>query len=136
MISYILLAFIALFAWGLWAFFPKLATNYIEPKSSLIFQSVAVLIVAVVTLFIMGFKVETHPKGILFALLAGLFGIIGSASFMYAIKLGSPVVVITITALYPVIAIILSYFFLGSTLTMINLIGIGLAVFGIILISL
>lgn len=61
---------IALFIWGLYGFFPKLTTGFIDPKSAMVFQSLGGLIVGIfVLIFALKLKPEVHPKGILFAVL-------------------------------------------------------------------
>ncbi len=135
---WLLYSLIALLIWGLWGFFPKLTTNYIEPRSAMVFQSLGSLIVAIVVLiFALKLKPDVHPKGFLFAVLTGIAGICGALFFLYALSTGGKTAaVVTLTALYPLITIALSFFLLHETITLVQGIGILLALVAIVLISL
>ena len=74
MSSWVWWSLLALFTWGIWGFFPKLATRYMSPQSIIIYEVIAGMAIAVVCLFFAGFKPETHPRGILFACLTGVAG--------------------------------------------------------------
>lgn len=65
-------ALIALFSFGCWGLFSKLALVHIDSKSALIFQTAGVLIVGIITLSLLDFKLETNIKGLSFGLLTGL----------------------------------------------------------------
>jgi transporter family protein len=73
----------ALVTFGLWGFFPKLAVNYINPVSALIYQVLGGILVGFIGMLLMGFRPQTHPLGILFALLTGVTGVLGTF-FYYA----------------------------------------------------
>ncbi len=133
--DWVIFSMIALVLWGFWAFFPKLATKYMDPKSVLIWEVVGFLIVGVILLFIFGVKADTNPKGVFFAILTGVVGVIATLLFMYAISKGKASVVVTMTALYPIVTIILSALILKETITLKQAIGILFAIVGIILMS-
>jgi transporter family protein len=109
---------LTVFMWGLWGFFPKLASNYISPNSILIFQTIGNLIVASFVLIGINFRPEIHATGITYTVLAGLTGSLGALFFIYSLIRGESSVVITITALYPVITIILSFLFFRESITL------------------
>lgn len=120
-------ALVTIIFWGLWGFIPKLATNYTDPKSALVWQVVGSIIAGLVILLLAHFKVNTHPKGILFGTLAGLAGMFGALAFLVAMSKGKAAVVVTITALYPLVTIFLSFLLLKETLTPKQGVGIILA---------
>jgi transporter family protein len=126
-------AIAALMLWGLWGFFPKITTAYINPKSALVWEAVGTAIVGIVVLTMIGFKPEAHTKGILFGVLTGVFGLLGALAFLFAVSKGKASVVVTITALYPMVVILLSYFFLHETITVKQGIGIGFALVAVLL---
>lgn len=134
---WLIYAILALVIWGFWGFFPKLSTGYIEPRSAIVFQSIAAVVVGIIVLlFALKLKPEMHPRGVLFAALTGVTGIIGALFFMYALSSGGKTAaVVMLTALYPVITIALSFIFLHETVTFVQSVGILLAMLSIILIS-
>jgi len=131
-------AFLAFLMWGFWGFFPKLTTSYIKPPSALIYETVGVLIVsATVLLFLLKGRPEFHSKGTTFAILTGMAGITGAFFFLSSLSSGGKTsVVVTLTALYPLITILLSVLFLHETVTITQGIGILMALIAILLISL
>jgi transporter family protein len=55
-------ALVALFSFGLWGFFSKLTLFYIDSKSALIFQTLGVLLIGLITLAMLDFKPATDIK--------------------------------------------------------------------------
>jgi len=107
----------ALILWGVWGFLPKLATRYIEPRSVLVFQTIGSILVTIVILATIDFKPELHTKGVTLAIVTGIIGTLGTASFLYSIAKGKASIVVTMTALYPIITIILSLLILKESIT-------------------
>ena len=117
----------ALLMWGLWGFFPKLSIGFLSPKSALVFEMVGAMIVGVVVLAILGFKLEFSSQGAIFAILTGIAGACGALFFLYAISKGSLSVTVTLTAIYPLISVILAFLILNEPITLKQGIGMVLA---------
>ena len=126
---------LAMVTFGAWGFFPKLAVNYINPQSALIFQVIGGLLVGFVGLAMLNFKPETHPMGILYAILTGITGVLGTLFYYFAASRGQISVVVSLTALYPVITIMLALVFLQETLTLKQVAGLCCAVGAIVLLA-
>jgi len=127
MMNWFTFAIISLVLWGFWGFFYKIATNYIDAKSIFIWSTISGLIITIIVIapfFFTGFRPEVHAKGITFAMLGGIMGTLGALLFLFSMKLGKASVVVTITALYPIITIILAFFILKETITLKQGIGI------------
>ena len=135
MTGWFLPAVLATVIWGFWGFFPKMATQYIHPTSVSIYQVGGNLIVSLGILASISFKPEVHSTGILFAVLSGLAGTLGSIFFNIASKNGRISVVVTLTALYPLVTILLSFFWLHEPLGIKELVGLSLAITAIIILS-
>jgi transporter family protein len=131
--SWFTLSLITLFLWGFWSFFPKLATAYLDPRSVMVYAIMGNLLVAVGVFASVGGKLELHGKGITFALLAGICGALGLVLYIYALKLGRTAVVITLTALYPLVGILLSVIFLKETITLKQGLGMVFAITAMVL---
>jgi len=128
-------ALLALLSFGLWGLFSKLALVYIDSKSALIFQTAGVLIVGIITLSMLNFKPAADAKGLGFGLLTGIAYGVGCLFYLMAADKGKIVTVVTLTALYPVVTIILSYFLLQETIHIKQFLGIMLALAAIYLMS-
>jgi transporter family protein len=131
--SWFALSLITLFLWGFWSFFPKLATAYLDPRSVLVYAIVGNLLVAIGVFAALGGKLDVHGKGITFALLAGICGALGLILYIHALKLGKTAVVITLTALYPLVGIVLSCIFLKEPITLKQGVGMVFAIIAMVL---
>jgi len=126
-------AFLTFFLWGTWGFIPKLTTRYISPVSAVVFETVGVMMVGVVVLFVIGFRPDIHPKGIGFALFTGVCGILGALCYLTAISKGKVSVIVTMTALYPIFSISLAYLILKEPITVKEGVGMLFALVAIVL---
>ena len=133
--SWFIWTILAMITFGAWGFFPKLAVNYISPQSALIYQVIGGLLVGIVGLAMINFKPETHPMGILYAFLTGITGVLGTLFYYAAASRGQISIVVSLTALYPLITIMLAIIFLHETLMLKQVIGLGFAVAAIVLLT-
>lgn len=135
MTSWFPAALVSLFSFGLWGIFTKLAVGYIDSKSALIYQTVGVVIIGLVTLSLISFKPATDAKGLMYALLTGIAYGVGCLFYFIAASKGKIITVVTLTALYPLITILLSYVLLKETINIKQWSGIVLAFIAIVLMS-
>ncbi len=124
-----------LLLWGIWGFFPKLAAASLPPKAVFVFQAIGNLIVIAAVLVSANFRLEVNSKGVLFAVLAGLAVALGTFFFLVALDRGKASVVVPMTALYPVVSILLSILFLGERLTLHQALGIAFSMIALLLFS-
>ena len=125
----------ALFSFGLWGLFTKLAVEYIDFNSALVYQTLGVIVVGFISLSLVKFKPEVSVKGFSFALLTGVTYALGCLFYFLAASKGKIVTVVTLTALYPLVTIIIAYFLLKEPLSLQQICGIGLALIAILLMS-
>ena len=134
--DWLIFSFIVIILWGMWGFFSKIASNYTASSNIYLFGTIGALLVWLFAIFFLGFKFEIKPIGVLFSILAGALGGSGIIFFYYAMKGGKASVVVAITALYPLVTLLLSYLILREQLTLKQIIGIFLAIIAVILMSL
>jgi len=125
----------ALVCFGLWGFFPKIAVRYISPKSALIYEVMGGVLVAAVTWFSMSKGIEHSLKGVTPAFITGVVGYLGMFFFLHAVDLGKVSVVASLTAVYPVVTILLAAIILKEQITYVQYVGIFMALTGVILLS-
>jgi transporter family protein len=128
-------AMLAMLCFGLWGFFPKLAVVYLDPRSALIYQTMGGLLVGLLVLVSLKFAPAFHPRGVLFAVLTGMAGVAGTLCFFAAAERGRISLVVSLTALYPLITIVLAGLFLKEPLTVKHLAGMICAILAILLLS-
>jgi transporter family protein len=128
-------ATIALFSFGLWGFFTKLSVIYIDSKSALLYQTLGVVMVSLVTLTMMKFKPETDARGISYAVLTGIAYAVGCWFYFIAASKGKIITVVTMTALYPFVTILLASVLLKESVSIKQGVGIVLAFIAIMLMA-
>lgn len=131
--SWFAAAILSLIIYGFWGFFPKIAVTYINPQSALIFEVAGALIVGLGALLYSGFHPQTHPRGILFAILTGVTGMLGTLFYFTAAGKGKISIVVSMTALYPLITIILAAVILREPITIKQLFGMAFALIALFL---
>ncbi len=125
----------ALVLWGVWGLFQKLATNQMPPRNVYLFSSFGAFTVVLIMASISRFPHQVNFEGTFFAVLAGVCSSLGGLLFLQAMSRGEAAVVITFTALYPVVSVILSFILLHETITMKQGIGIVLALLSMVLLT-
>jgi transporter family protein len=135
MTSWFLNSLVALVCFGFWAFLPKIAVRYLNPKSAVIYEVLGVFAAGCVFFLVVGKTIDTDLRGILPALATGVLGTVGFLCFLQALTVGSVSVVATLTALYPAITILLAVAFLRESITLRQMAGMGLAIVSVILLS-
>ena len=122
---------IILLSWGIWGFIGKYALKYMTPMSLLFYETIFIIAIqALVLVFLLlsKNKFQTNMSGFTFALIAAIFGSIGAILFYFALSRAEASVAVPLTALYPAVTIILSLIFLKEKLTLMQGIGVVLAI--------
>ncbi len=128
-------ALLAFAIWGVWAFLPKIATQYINVKSIIVFEVIGALLISLAALISLDFKLQTDPRGVALAILIGALGLGGSFAYIYALAKGPVGIISVFTALYPIVTVALAYFILQEPVSVKQAIGIGFAILAIVLLS-
>jgi transporter family protein len=126
---------IAMLMWGFWGFFSKLATSVLRDTDAYIYELTGTLVVGLVMVFLLRFHPGGKPIGVLYGLLSGIAVGVGSYFFFYAIARGRSAVVVTVTAMYPLVTLLLSQLLLHEPLSLKQALGISLAIGAILLLS-
>ncbi len=133
--QWLLPTFGAFVLWGVSSFIPKITTKYISPKSALLFEVVGGIIIATIILCSLKFRPDIHPKGVLLAITNGILLYTAALFFLYAASKGPISLVAILSALYPVIAVVLAMIFLKEPISLKQGLGIVLALGSMILIA-
>lgn len=129
-------ALLALFFYGLWGFYPKLATMHLDAKSILVYEVIGIFIAWGIIVAVLPGKIAFSSKGILFAIITGVAGMIGTYFFLQALKYGKASIVILFTSLYPMISLLLVLTILKEPLNLKQIIAVILAISALVLFSL
>jgi bacterial/archaeal transporter family protein len=127
-------AVITLAAWGIVGLLQKLSTNYISAESSLIWLVVGFLLLEPLLYPTAG--IHYSPWNLMWALLSGVLNALGAWALFAAMKSGGKAsIVAPLTALYPLVVIILVPFVLHESITRLQLVGVGCALIAVVLLS-
>ncbi len=132
---WLLYSAITLIAWGIVGLLQKLSTTYISAESSLIWLVVGFLLIE--PLFYPGKAVFHYSRwNLAWALMSGLLNALGAWALFAAMKNGGKAsIVAPLTALYPVVVIVLVPFVLHESITKTQLAGIVCALTAVTLLS-
>ena len=133
--TWLLPALACMVAWGISRFFPKLATNHIDPKSAFFYEVCGEVLVVLCLFLSLGFKPTFELRGSSFALLAGIFGGLGVYWYLLAAQRGTVSQLVSVTAMYPVLTVLLGVFLLNEPITGKQMAGLGMAVGAVILVA-
>ncbi|MDR3556023.1 MAG: EamA family transporter [Syntrophobacteraceae bacterium] len=135
--AWLLYSILALLAWGLWGFLPKVALGFLDPATAFVFEAFGGALTGLLVMLIFRPRLAGAPiQGILPAFFTGVLGYLGLILFMYAIREGEKISIIApLTALYPVVTIGLAMIFLHEKINLVQFAGVVLALISILLIS-
>ena len=133
----IMLSIVALAAFGIAAFFTKLAgANQVYSPSYLIVSSIVSALLGVVIHLVQRHSFELSPKMYGLASLGGIFATIGFYAFLLAFRLGGHgSIIFPIAGLSVIVSVPLSLIIFHEPLTATKLLGFGLGVSSIIFLS-
>ena len=131
--------------WGTWGFVSKIASDGVDAYTNQLLFTVGILPLMV----FVGWKVSLHgrsgasgekPKGrgsgVFWAFLTGILGGVGNMAYFEAmVKGGQASVVTPVTALFPMVTVLLALVFLKERLRRVQWIGLGLAFVAIYLLN-
>jgi transporter family protein len=103
--------------------------------SIVLYELLAALSVSLLLLWFTGFRPEVHTRGILYSSLTGIAGLLGGLFYILALSRGRISVVVTMTALYPIVTIALAAGLLREPVTLKQGCGIILAIVSIVLLA-
>lgn len=132
----LLLALGSMVGWGVWSFMTKLATRTLAPDFVLVVSYGFGTLVAFGYVLLNGdVPTAPPPRGLAFALAAGLASGLGSAAYYTALDVGNISIVSTVTALYFVVAVVLGVIVLRESLDPSDVAGMLLAVGAVALLA-
>lgn len=106
----------ALVTWGFWAFLPKLALKSMQPHSVIFYEALGNLLIAVPVLIYLRGRVMWHRRSVPIAAVLSIMTVSAFMMYFFALKNGPVATIVTLTALYPVIAVLIARVFLGEKL--------------------
>ena len=133
--TWLMPALITVFLYGLWSFFPKLSVRYLSPSNAVIYEVIGSMVFGAIAIALMGFNLQYHPKGAIFGMLTGFCLVLAGFTYLIAASRGPVALVSSVSALYPMVTLVLAALLLGETITIKQGCGILLAIVSVILMA-
>lgn len=126
--SYQFFIAMSIFGWAVGAMMYKPATNHMHPMMVSAFSTLLYIVLLPLTFVFFKFDKTINSTGIAFSLLGAAFNCLGSLGYFFALRAGGSVGISSIlTGMYPALTLILSFLFLGESLSIKNGLGICFA---------
>lgn len=122
--SWILPSFLSLMLYGLWGFLGAKASQFTNAKTVFIISCTGSMIIAILMGTFASTRFELSPHGLFFGLLTGLSTGLGTFMFMNALQRGPAIPIVMITALYPMVTVLLTFLFLKQGITTKQIFGV------------
>lgn len=135
MAAWLAFSLMALTFWGIWGVLTKVATLYLPPQAAYLVSILGYLPILGLLLIEGGFKLPWHPTGWGMALAAGVCAALGLLCYYRALAGGMAARVVPLTAMYPVVTVILSFIFLREHVTLRHLAGLAAALVAVWLLA-
>jgi uncharacterized membrane protein len=132
---WLLYAILAVLSWGVWAILSRFIGDNLSPMQSQALSTLGILPVMIALACSRRLTSSgNRRRGIVAAFLAGLLGCGGNIAYYYVLNMGEKAsTVIPLTALYPLITIVLAVLLLRERINLVQGAGIGLSLAAIYL---
>ena len=126
---WLVFAIITTVFWGIWGAFTGLPAENGFPETLVsCVWAITMIPPAIIVLKLVGWKLETSKKAILYGSIIGLLGAGGQMILFHAVTMGPTYLIFPIISLSPMITILLSYLFLKERTGILGTVGIVLAI--------
>lgn len=132
--AWIIPSFISMFLYGCWGFLGAKASALTNTKTVFFISCVGTML-AGLTVIPFATKMDVSLQSISFSVLTGLATGFGTLAFIYALQRGPTVPILMITALYPLITLILTILFLNQSITLKQGLGVFFSILAIYLLT-
>jgi uncharacterized membrane protein len=121
--------------WSGWSFFGIIALRHATPAQATLVFGVATVAVGAVYVVLAGRSGSWSPSGLAVAVLSGVSGAVGMATFYLALDHGKASHVVPVIGVYPALVAVLAVAFLSERLSALQALGVALAVTGVVLVG-
>ncbi len=133
--NWLISSLVAMVCWGVWGLLLKLASKYFNWQQTFVVTSIVTLTASLLVFFWLKPLINVGSTGFGYALAAGVLGLVALLAFYSAIGSGKAIIVVPLTALYPVVTTILSHLILREEISLTKGLGIALALVALLLVS-
>jgi uncharacterized membrane protein len=134
--TWLLYAILTIMFWSIWAILSKFASAQIPAIHLQLLFTLGNTLVMFGLLLRVNLNLETGPQGVLYGVLGGVFAGVGNIALFEAFRRGGPAsIVVPLSALYPLVTVVLAILLLKEKLNWRQRTGVVLAVVAVSLFS-
>lgn len=125
----------ALCVWGVWAFLPKMALQSLPPHNVIFYEAIGNFIVTIPVLIWLKFKLSTDRTTVSYVAMTSVLTVCAILSYFTALNSGPVAVIATMTAMYPIISLVLARVVLKERVNKRQMLAIFMAMCAILLLA-
>jgi uncharacterized membrane protein len=130
-------AVLAIFSWAGWVFSAKFGSDQLPPNTEQFMAAFGFLLLGLVVFASMRFRIERSRKGLVYGVCCGVLLASGAIASFAAYRTGAnTAVVTTLTAMYPMVTVVLAVLILRERLNRYQSLGILFAIAAMVIFSL
>jgi transporter family protein len=133
--AWLLHAFACILWWGIWGFLAKLGSDSATPLQLQILFTLGMAPIAFLALLQLRFNLTANRSGSFYGILCGLFSGLGLLAYYASMQRGKASIIGPVTALFPLLTILLALLFLKEKVNRVQAIGMVLALCAIAILS-
>ncbi len=128
-------AVLCILCWGVWAFLSKLVADEMTPMQIQVLFTIGIFPVVLIALAHLRWKVDTDFLGASYGILNGVFTGLGLLAYFAALAREKASIVSPITALFPLLTVVLAFILLRERMNRVQMAGVVLALTSIFIFS-
>ncbi len=128
-------ALLCILCWGVWAFLSKLGADQMTPMQLQVLFTIGMFPVVLIALVHLRLRVDTDFLGATYGILNGVFTGLGLLAYFAALARGKASIVSPITALFPLLTVVLAFILLKERMNRVQIAGVALALMSIFILS-
>lgn len=131
---WLLFTLAAILCWGVYGIGFAIAATHLSPLTAQVVTSAGLLAPA---LFLIPFvrRERRQSRGLWIGFASGMCGAVGNLALLAALRTGRVEIVMPLTALYPLVTVVVAISFMGERARSVQTIGIALAILAVLLLS-
>lgn len=127
---------LAILSWAGWVFSAKFGSDQLPPNTEQFVAAFGFLLLGIVVFATMRFRVERSRKGFIYGVICGVLLASGAIASFAAYRTGAnTAVVTTLTAMYPMVTVVLAMLILRERLNRFQTLGILFAIAAMVIFS-
>jgi transporter family protein len=133
--KWLLYSFLCILSWGVWGGLTKLGADKVTAMQMQVLFTIGMFPVVLAALIQLKWRVDTDRLGATYGILNGIFTGLGLLAFYAAMAKGKASIVGPVTALFPLLTVVLAFVLLKERINKVQTLGVFVALISIFILS-